>query len=256
MARALAGGMLSSGLVKEPNLTVVDPSADSAQWWAQTHPEVSFHQSMEDASPLAKIVVLAVKPNVIMAATDQPAGTWQGRLVISIAAGVSLKQLTTNIHHDRIVRVMPNSPSLVGQGASAYCVGEGVQTTDMDVVESLLRAVGECVRVDESQMDAVTGLSGSGPAYIFTIIEGLADGGVSAGLSRSLAMKLATQTVLGAASMVHQTGRHPGELKDAVASPGGTTIAGLNVLESRAIRSAMAEAVKAATRRSHELGQS
>jgi len=149
---------------------------------------------------------------------------------------------------------MPNTPSLVGQGASAFCTAAGTTAADRKRVESVLSSVGLCEHVEEKQIDAVTGLSGSGPAYVFTIIEGLADGGVLAGLPRDLAMRLATQTVLGAATMVGQTGLHPGELKDAVASPAGTTIVGLNVLEKNALRATMADAVAAAAERSRQLG--
>lgn len=163
-------------------------------------------------------------------------------------------QLQGWIEHSRVVRVMPNTPSLVGAGASAFCCGDDVSEDDKAWIESMLGSVGLAVEVDESQMDAVTGLSGSGPAYVCMMIEALADGGVQEGLSRPLAMQLATQTVLGTAKMIAETKRHPGELKDAVASPGGTTIAAIAVLEQNGVRGALAQAVSASARRSRELG--
>ena len=149
---------------------------------------------------------------------------------------------------------MPNTPCLVGAGASAYCCGAGVTAEDKQLAASMLSAVGWAGEVEEKHMDAVTGLSGSGPAYVCVAIEALADGGVMAGLPRDLALRLATQTVLGTAQLVAQTGQHPAALKDAVASPGGTTIAGLRALEQNGVRAAFIEAVVAATHRSRELG--
>jgi pyrroline-5-carboxylate reductase len=175
-------------------------------------------------------------------------------LVVSIAAGISLDQLCGWIGHKRVIRVMPNTPCLVGEGASAFCGSDDVTKEDNDWIESMLSSVGLAVQVEEKQMDAVTGLSGSGPAYVCLIIEALADGGVLAGLPRQMAMKLATQTVLGTARMVAETGRHPGELKDAVASPGGTTIAAIAVLEQNGVRGALVKAVEASAKRSQELG--
>jgi pyrroline-5-carboxylate reductase len=150
---------------------------------------------------------------------------------------------------------MPNTPAMVGQGASAYAPGQHATSKDAALTEKLLGAVGTVVRVSEKHLDAVTGLSGSGPAYIYTVIEALADGGVLAGLPRETALQLATQTVIGAAEMVVATGLHPAVLRDMVTSPGGTTIAGLAVLEKNGLRSSLMEAVRAATARSVELGQ-
>ena len=149
---------------------------------------------------------------------------------------------------------MPNTPSMVGAGASAYCVSGAVTEADCQWIEEALSGVGTVACVNESQMDAVTGLSGSGPAYICLVIEALADGGVLTGLPRPLAMQLAAQTVMGTAKMVMETGRHPGELKDAVASPGGTTIAALKVLEEKGLRAALINAVQASANRSREMG--
>jgi pyrroline-5-carboxylate reductase len=180
----------------------------------------------------------------------------QPRLVISIAAGLTLAALEDSAAENfRIIRAMPNTPALVGQGAAAYCLGTRATAEDSQIAKSLLGAVGIAIEVPERLMDAVTGLSGSGPAYIYLVIEALADGGVRAGIPRVDALRLAAQTVLGAASMVVETGDHPAVLKDMVTSPGGTTIAGLAVLERHGVRSALIEAVSAATQRATELGK-
>ena len=256
MGRALVGGMLKSNVVAEKHVLLVEPNAESAQWWAGKHPAIEI-QELSAAVTASDAVLLAVKPQVVakvLDQTDQKEGFWGGKLVMSIAAGVSLDSLCTGAGHQRVVRVMPNTPSLIGRGASAFCCGRQVSQSDRAQVAEVLSAVGLAVEVDEPQMDAVTGLSGSGPAYVYVMVEALADGGVAAGLPRSLAMQLATQTVIGAAEMIQKTGRHPGELKDAVASPGGTTIAGLKALEENGLRAALIAAVTAAAKRSGELG--
>jgi pyrroline-5-carboxylate reductase len=176
-------------------------------------------------------------------------------LVISVAAGISLAQLAEGLGPlPRLVRVMPNTPCLVGQGASGYCMGANTSLADQRLVEQLLSAVGIAVPVEEKLLDAVTGLSGSGPAFGYLMIEALSDGGVLAGLPRDIALQLAAQTLKGAAEMVLATGEHPGRLKDQVTSPGGTTIVGLQALEAGGLRSALINAVAAAVKRSKELG--
>jgi pyrroline-5-carboxylate reductase len=175
-------------------------------------------------------------------------------LVVSIAAGISLESLERGLGAGRrLVRVMPNTPALLGEGASGYSLGAHALASDEDVVRSCLLAVGRAYRVPESLLDAVTGLSGSGPAFVYVMIEALSDGGVRVGLPRDIATALAAQTVLGAARMVLETKEHPGVLKDQVTSPGGTTIAGLHALERGGFRAALIDAVEAATRRSAEL---
>ncbi len=253
MGRALAGGMLAQGVISAGELCVVEPSSDGRAWWSEHQKDVAVVESLDQAIESADAVLLAVKPGVIPKVAQQKAGFWAEKLVVSIAAGINLTKLAGWIGHKRLIRVMPNTPSLVGEGASAFCCAADVTADDEAWIETVLQSVGMAVRVDETQMDAVTGLSGSGPAYVCLVIEALADGGVLAGLPRALAQKLATQTVLGTAAMVAQTGRHPGELKDAVASPGGTTIAALRVLEQNGVRGAFIDAVAASANRSREL---
>jgi pyrroline-5-carboxylate reductase len=205
----------------------------------------------------ADVLVLAVKPQVMAAvlADVKPAVTAK-QLVISIAAGWALDALAAGLPAGtRLVRVMPNTPCLVGASAAAFTPGPAVTAEDRLTVQRLLTAVGTAVELPEHLLDAVTGLSGSGPAYVFVLIEALADGGVKAGLPRTVAQALAAQTVFGAAKMVLETGRHPAELKDAVASPAGTTVAGLAVLERAGFRAAAIDAVVAAAERAKELGK-
>jgi pyrroline-5-carboxylate reductase len=252
MGRALVGGMLASNVIAAGDIRLVEPSDESRKWWTDNQSGVVI-TDIAEAVAEADLVLLAVKPNIIPVVANQDAGFWKGKLIISIAAGISLPQLCGWIGHSRVVRVMPNTPSLVGAGASAFCCGDDVSAADKAWIDSMLGSVGLAVEVAESQMDAVTGLSVSGPAYVCMMIEALADGGVQEGLPRPLAMQLATQTVLGTAKMIAETKRHPGELKDAVASPGGTTIAAIAVLEQNGVRGALAQAVAAAARRSREL---
>jgi pyrroline-5-carboxylate reductase len=216
--------------------------------WAKSNAEVVQH---------ADVVILAVKPQ-IMASVLREIRPVLGRrnLVISIAAGVSTASLRDGLGSDaRLIRVMPNTPALVLEGVTAIARSQGLEPGDLETAEELFRAVGKVVVLDEELMDAVTGLSGSGPAYVAIVIESLADGGVRMGLDRATAMTLATQTVLGAARLLAQTGMHPGSLKDMVSSPGGTTIAGIAALEEGGIRTTLIKAVERATQRSRELGR-
>jgi pyrroline-5-carboxylate reductase len=206
----------------------------------------------------SEVVVLAVKPQqVAPVLAELQQHLRSEHLIVSIAAGVTLHTLHAGLGAGcRLVRVMPNSPCLVGTGASAFVCGPHATPADAELVSALLSTVGIAVPVPESQMDAVTGLSGSGPAYVFQMIEALSDGGVRVGLPRDVSTKLAAQTVLGAARMVLETGEHPAALKDAVASPGGTTIAGLHAMERAGVRAGLMDAVQEATVRSIELGRS
>jgi pyrroline-5-carboxylate reductase len=254
MGQALIDGLIQAGRLSGTELHVIDPSEAAQAWWSEHHPQSRVDNELVPAVSSAETVILAVKPDLVAPVAAQAAGHWGGRLVMSVAAGITLAKLVDWLATDRVIRVMPNTPCLVGAGASAYCCGGGASDADKQRVHTVLSSVGLVVEVAEKQMDAVTGLSGSGPAYVCVIIEALADGGVLAGLPRDVAMRLATQTVLGTAQMVAQSGKHPAELKDAVASPGGTTIAGLRAMEQNGVRAGLINAVSAAAIRSSELG--
>lgn len=203
----------------------------------------------------ADMVLLAVKPQDLQLLCEGLAGLSGSRLYLSIAAGVGLADLEQWLGGgQRVIRAMPNTPALVGAGAAAFARGTLATDADAAMARQLLSGVGTVDEVSEKLLDAVTGLSGSGPAYVYTVIESLADGGVLKGLPRATALQLAAQTVLGAAKMVLETGKHPAVLRDEVTSPGGTTIAGLEQLELHGVRAALQQAVRAATERSQELG--
>lgn len=255
MARALIAGLVRGGTSSEA-LRVTDPDAGQRDKVLREH-AVSHLDTALDLAGWADVIVLAVKPQVApsVLTTLSPALS-ADKLLISVCAGVSLAALETNGGTAaRYIRAMPNTPALVGEGATAIALGARVTATDTAFAEGLFNAVGSCTTVGESYLDAVTGLSGSGPAFVMLVIEGLADGGVRAGLPRALALQLATQTVLGAAKLVRETNEHPGVLKDQVTSPAGTTIEGVATLERGGVRSLFIEAVTAAARRSAELGR-
>ena len=255
MATALAKGWVSAGLLDGARCVASDPHpAARSAFTAATG--IRCAESNVDVLKSSEVIMVAVKPQVIPALLTEirPALT-QKPLIISIAAGITLAQLAEGLgEQTRIVRVMPNTPALVGMSATAFAVNAKTTAADVALVTKLFQAIGVAFPVAEILLDAVTGLSGSGPAYVYVMIEALADGGVRAGLPRDVAQQLAAQTVLGSAQMVLSTGRHPGALKDAVASPGGTTIAGLHALERAGFRGAVMDAVLAAARRAEELG--
>lgn len=256
MGTALVEGAIRCGAVLPGDVTGIDPVAAAREHFAQatgatTAAEISSLVGCD-------VILLCTKPQDVAVALREISSALCASplLVISIAAGITLKSLETAAAANvRIIRAMPNTPALVGKGAAGYCLGSRATREDGDCAHHLLSAVGLAAEVPERLMDAVTGLSGSGPAYIYLIIEALADGGVRAGLPRAEALKLAAQTVLGAATMVLETGTHPAVLKDMVTSPGGTTIAGLAELERHGLRSALIDAVDAASRRAAELGK-
>jgi pyrroline-5-carboxylate reductase len=256
MATALALGWTKSGLVDIARCRAADPDSHARARYEKAT-GIRALESNRAVVAECETVVLAVKPQVLPKVLEELRPVVTGsHLIISIAAGVTIESLAGGLGDScRIVRVMPNTPCLVGASASAYSPGKTATTDDIDLVGRLFGAVGKAVRVAEPLLDAVTGLSGSGPAYAYVFIEALADGGVKSGLPRDVAMSLAAQTLLGAAKMVIETGQHPGVLKDAVASPGGTTIAGLHALERAAFRAAVMNAVEAAAIRARELGK-
>jgi pyrroline-5-carboxylate reductase len=255
MARALAAGFVKGELVDGARIVAADPVDAAWEAFRSAVPASRRVASNADVASAADVIFLATKPQNVAAALAALAGPAAGKLVISIAAGVTLKTLAAALPSSRLVRVMPNTPCLVGQSASGYCLGPLATEKDGQLMSRLLGAVGIAFAVDEKLLDAVTGLSGSGPAFVYVVIEAMSDAGVKMGLGRDVAMALAAQTVLGAAAMVLETHEHPAVLKDRVASPGGTTIAGLAALESAGLRSALVAAVEAATNRSIELGR-
>jgi pyrroline-5-carboxylate reductase len=254
MASALIRGMLRAGLAPVESICASDPLAGTRDGLRDAT-GIRVYDSNAPVVQASDVVVLAVKPQTMRSVLDDVRRViGPDHLVISVAAGITLASIAEGLEPGtRVVRVMPNTPALVGEGASAYSLGPSARPEDEAIVVALLNSVGRTVRVSESMLDAVTGLSGSGPAFVYVVIEALADGGVRAGLPRDVAMLLAAQTVLGAALMVRDSGEHPGVLKDRVASPGGTTIAGLHAIEKAGIRGGLIDAVEAAARRSAEL---
>ncbi len=256
MARALAGGFRQAGLVDGENVVFFDPASEAVDAFQQAVPGSRGLDDELSVARQAGLLFLAVKPQVMPLVLEKLAGqVTPETLVVSIAAGIGLARLVEALGSERVIRVMPNTPCLVGKGASAFSATDAVGPEDCQLVQELMESVGMAVRVQEDQMDAVTGLSGSGPAYIYTVIEALSDAGVAEGLPRQVASQLATQTTLGAAVMVQQTGEPPSALTDQVTSPGGTTLAGLQTLADHGLSAALGAAVESATRRSEELGE-
>jgi pyrroline-5-carboxylate reductase len=256
MATALARGWLAAGLLTREQALASDPSPQArAAFQAATG--INAVPDNRQVVNRCAVLLLAVKPqHVPEVLTEIRPLVGAHHCLVSIAAGVTLQQLAQGLGGAcRLVRVMPNTPCLVGASASAFAPGPSATAEDVRLVERLLSAVGRAVQLPEKLLDAVTGLSGSGPAFVYLVIEALSDGGVRMGLPREVATMLAAQTVLGAARMVLETGEHPAVLKDKVASPAGTTIAGLHALERGGVRAAFLDAVVAATRRASELGR-
>lgn len=257
MGTGLMQGLIETGTVSKRDLMASDAQADARQRLTKTL-GVKTAADNREVADFAQTIVLAVKPQMLAAVLDglRDAVT-PAHLVVSIAAGVPLHRLERALVPGvRVVRVMPNVACMVGEAASAYCLGKRARAADARVVEAVLDSAGRCIQVNENLMDAVTGLSGSGPAFAATVIGALADGGVKVGLHRDVATMLAAQTVLGAARMILDGKTTPEALKDMVTSPGGTTIAGMHALEAGGLRAALIDAVEVATRRSQELGRS
>jgi pyrroline-5-carboxylate reductase len=254
MASALVKGAVESGALAKEQIVVTDRYPRLAAELAKSA-GVKKAASNEEVARTNGIVVLCVKPSDAVATLTPLQSRLAGKTLISIVAGLTLETLQSAAGPDcRVVRVMPNTPALVRQGAAAYALGSQATTEDGAATEKLFGGVGQIYQVKEALLDAVTGLSGSGPAYVYLAIEALADGGVLMGLPRELALSLAAQTVAGAAAMVLQSGQHPAVLRDAVTSPGGTTAAGLEALEAHGTRAAFLAAVRAATERAGALG--
>lgn len=254
MTTAIAKGVIAAGLAKPSDLVIYEPNATQQTRLRELFPECTLPESTQELFDKASRVVLAVKPQVLAEiAISLRHHTRNEHLLVSIAAGIPLKKLSEWFESERVIRVMPNTPCQSRQGASGIAVGKGVSPQDAAWCEAIFGAVGRFVRCTDDQLHAVTGLSGSGPAYVLMMIEALSDGGVMSGLSRQTALELAVQTVLGAATMVQETGTHPAVLREQVTSPAGTTASALAVLERAGFRSALIDAVVAASQRSREL---
>ncbi|KAH0907341.1 hypothetical protein HID58_039168 [Brassica napus] len=257
MAESIARGVVASGMLPPNRIsTAVHSNLNRRQVFESFG--VKVFSSSEEVVRESDVVIFSVKPQVVKKAITEVKSTLsKDKVLVSVAAGIKLKDLQEWSGQDRFIRVMPNTPAAVGEAASGVMsLGTAATEEDGALVTKLFGSVGKMFKADEKMFDAVTGLSGSGPAYIFLAIEALADGGVAAGLPRELALGLASQTVLGAATMVSKTGKHPGVLKDDVTSPGGTTIAGVHELEKGSFRATLMNAVVAAANRSRELSQS
>lgn len=256
MAEALVKGLLHAKVVPPTGIIVSDVKSERLAHFAEAH-GVRTTQDNHELVRDSDVVVLSVKPQVI----DKVLGLIGGdvkptQLVVSVAAGVPVSALESRLPDGtHVVRSMPNTPATVQAGATAIAPGTHATEDDLEVARALFAAVGRVVTLDETLLDAVTGLSGSGPAYVMVMIEALADGGVKVGLHRDTALLLAAQTVYGSAKLLLDTGEHPGRLKDMVTSPGGTAIAGLHTLESGGMRRTLIDAVEAATNRSAQLGE-
>ncbi len=256
MARALAVGFVGKGLLSGQQLYIYDPVEKSREQFSELVPGCNSVASNLEIVGTCDLVFLAVKPHIIAGVANEIRDQVNsGTLFISIATGVSLQQLSEGLGTRRVVRVMPNTPCLVGAGACGYTLGSEVSDADGERVLQMLQTVGIAFELPERLLAAVTGLSGSGPAYLFTIIEALSDGGVKMGLPRDVSTSLAVQTVIGSAKMVQESGEHPAILRERVTSPGGTTIAALHALEEHGLRAGLMAAVEASANRSDELGK-
>lgn len=258
MGEALLSRLIDRGIYQPSEVIVSEPQPSRQSYLEQQYAVTVTPDNRLVFTSATEVVFLAVKPQVLSAIAQELAdviGTNSSPLVISILAGVPISQLEGAFPQLPVIRAMPNTPATVGAGITAICLGAYTHVNHYKKAQELFAAVGEVVEVPENLIDAVTGLSGSGPAYVALMVEALADGGVAAGLPRAIAYQLALSTVLGTATLLHESKLHPAELKDRVTSPGGTTIAGIAQLEKAGFRSALIEAVKAATARSQELGK-
>jgi pyrroline-5-carboxylate reductase len=256
MGEAILKGLIAAQLIKPQQITVTDILETRLSYLRETYTVQAVTDNVS-AVAAADLIILAVKPQDVAPTIQGIASVVDhGKVVISIAAGVPTARIESAFATPvRVVRVMPNTPALVLAGAAGLCAGSYATSADLEIARALFNALGRTVVVAEYLMDAVTGLSGSGPAYIFVLIEALADGGVKMGLTREAALTLAAQTVYGSAKLLLESGLHPAELKDRVTSPAGTTIAGVQALEEHAFRGAVMDAVERATLRSRDLGR-
>ena len=254
MGEAILSRLITEKIYEADEVLVSDPQPQRRDFLQQ-----NYHVSVTEdnrATAAAEVLLLSVKPQVLEAVATGLANRESNSkpLVLSILAGVTLSRLEAAFPEHPVIRAMPNTPATVGAAMTAIALSQTVEPHHLATAKSIFAAVGQVVEVPESLMDAVTGLSGSGPAFVAIMIEALADGGVAAGLPRAIASQLALQTVFGTAQLLQHTQLHPAQLKDRVTSPGGTTIAGVAALEKQGFRAALIEAVQSACRRSQELG--
>lgn len=254
MGSAIAGGLIQNGVLKPTDLTAADPSPAAREAF-QALTGAPCAESAAAAVVGAHAVLLAVKPQRAATVAPPLAAACTGKLILSIMAGVPIRRLTEWFGTERAIRVMPNTPLMVGKGASVFACGAGVTAPDREFAHGVFGALGVVFEMDESRIDAVTALSGSGPAYVFEFIQALVDAAVAAGLPADEALALTVQTVAGAAEMLHRGLGTPDELRTAVTSPGGTTAAGLAVLKEAGFRNLVQRVIEAATARSKELGR-
>lgn len=254
MGGAILSGLITRNLVEASNVTVFDTYEPKLAEFEEKY-KVNTEKDVSLAVKQADIVILAVKPNVMESVLQNITSSLKETVIlVSIAAGVSIENIIKNTFDSvKVARIMPNTPAMVGEGMSSVSVNDKVTEEEANLVLEIFNSLGKAELVPESLIDAVTGLSGSGPAYVYMFIEALADGAVVEGMPRDKAYKFAAQTVLGAAKMVLETGMHPGALKDMVTSPGGTTIAAVKSLEANGLRNAVIEAVGAATQKSRDM---
>lgn len=256
MVEAIVKGILSAGLYKKEGILASDILRERLDVIKARYGIETTLKNTE-AVAHADLIILGVKPLVVETVLKQIREEMKpDKLLVSVVAGTQIGRILAGLDKEsKVIRAMPNTPALVREGATALSPGKGVSPQELATVVSVFGSIGQTVVLEERYLDAVTGLSGSGPAFVFVMIDALADGGVKMGLSREVALSLAAQTVLGSAKMLLETKEHPGKLKDMVASPSGTTIAGLHRLEEGGVRAALIGAVEAATRRSEELGK-
>jgi len=260
MTEALLKGLLASSSVGPKDILVSDLLSDRLEYLNKEY-KVKITDDSRKLVQKSDILILAVKPQVVGKVLESISDVVdKHKIIISVAAGISINFIEDILDREgknkiSVIRTMPNTPALVQEGATAICGGGHSSKLDIKIAHHIFKAIGQTVAIEETHMDAVTGLSGSGPAYIFMIIEALSDAGVKVGLSREVSNILTIQTILGSAKLARDGGKHPGELKDMVTSPGGTTISGLHMLEEGGVRTALMNAVERATQRSRELGK-
>jgi pyrroline-5-carboxylate reductase len=255
MGLALMRGLIDSTAVPPDHITVHNRRSERTQALVEEY-GVRAAESNSACVAGADIVLIAVKPQIFDKVLPEIRSSMPDAFVLSVAAGITCAHIEAQLGPGtRVIRAMPNTPALIKQGAAAICAGAHATEADLDVAKAIMQEVCEVFVVDETHMDAVTGLSGSGPAYLMLIIEAFSDAGVRVGLSREIAQALAVQTIRGSAGLIQETKEHPGRLKDQVTSPGGTAIAGLHALEAGGLRTTIMNAVEAATKRARELGE-